>query len=159
MTAHWIVPWRAARRAVPASWAPGSGLSTIDQFFSDLWGGDLRTLQHVSVFSPKVDIEERDDELRLAAELPGLEDKDFEVTIDGDLLTIKGKKELERDVSREGVSMVERADGSFERNFRVAWDVDPESVRASFKNGVLEVVVPKPAAEQSQVRSIPITSS
>ncbi len=158
MTANWIVP-RRARRAVPASWAPGWGLPSIDEFFNELWGGDLRTPDRTSAFFPKVDIEGRDGELRLTVELPGLEDKDFEVTIDGDLLTIKGEKKLEREVSGKAVSVVERADGSFERGFRVAWDVDPESVKASFKNGVLEVVIPRPEAEQSQVRSIPVTSS
>lgn len=159
MTTHWIVPRRAVRRADPMPWAPGWGPSSIDEFFNEFWGGDRRSLDRTAAFSPKIDIEEGDGELRLAAELPGLEDQDFEVTIDGDLLTIKGEKKLEREVKRDGVSVIERSDGSFERGFRVGWNVDPDSVSASFKNGVLEVVIPRPEAEQSQTRHIPITSS
>jgi HSP20 family protein len=106
-----------------------------------------------------VDVEERDGELRLAAELPGLADEDFEVTVDGDLLTIKGEKKIEREAKREGISLVERVDGSFKRSFRLAWELDPEKVKASFKNGVLEVIIPRPEEEQPRVRSIPVTSS
>jgi len=101
-----------------------------------------------------VDVEETDDALRLTAELPGLDDKDFEVSIDADLLTLKGEKKIERDTERQGVSVVERSHGSFERSFRLAWEIDPDSVKASYKQGVLEVMVAKP--ERQEARTVPV---
>ena len=55
--------------------------------------------------------------------------------------------------------MIERSEGSFERSFRFAWDVDPETVKAAYKNGGLDVVIPKPEEDQPQVRTIPVTTS
>jgi HSP20 family protein len=128
----------------------------MDDLLGDLWGNDLRHPDYISGFSPKVDVEEKDDELRLVAELPGLEKKDFDVSVDGDLLTIKGEKKLERDADSKGASLIERSDGSFERSFRLAWEFDPDHIQASFKNGVLEVRIPKPEIEQPQARLIPV---
>jgi len=159
MTEFWMIPPRPVRRAVPAPWAPRWRLNTIDDLFNNLWGDGLRNPEQSSGFSPKVDIEEKDDELRIVAELPGLNDDNFEVSVDGDLLTIKGEKKLEREVDHKGVKLVERSDGSFERSFRVAWEVDPDHVKASFKNGVLEVLIPRPEVELPQTRTIPVVSA
>jgi HSP20 family protein len=106
-----------------------------------------------------VNVEETEGELRLSAELPGLEEEDFEVTTDGDLLTIKGEKKIESTSGDGGHKRIERSLGSFERNFRVAWEIDPETVKAVYKNGVLDLVIPKPEEEQPQVRTIPVTTS
>ena len=153
---NWIAPRNAVRRIVPTP----TGLFWNDRFFDDLWRGlETRSAARAVAFTPSVNVAETDDELRLTAELPGLEDKDFEVTIDGDLLTIKGEKKSEREVEDEGRSVIERSEGSFARSFRFAWDVDPETVKAAYKHGVLEVVVPKPEENQPQVRTIPVTTS
>ncbi len=157
---NWIVPRRVARRLVPTPTGPFWNTSSLDRFFDDVWHGfEPRSITRAAAFTPKVNVDESDDELRLAAELPGLEDTDFGVTIDGDLLTIKGEKKFEREVEEEGRSVIERSGGSFERSFRFGWDVDPETVKASYKNGVLEVVIPKPEEEPPQVRTIPVTTS
>jgi HSP20 family protein len=149
----WIAPRNAVRRIVPTP----TGSFWNDRFFDDLWRGlETRSVARAAAFTPSVNIAESDDELRLTAELPGLEDKDFEVTIDGDLLTIKGEKKSEREV--EDRSLIERSAGSFARSFRFAWNVDPESVKAVYKNGVLEVVVPKPEEDEPQARTIPVTT-
>jgi HSP20 family protein len=157
---NWIVPRLAVRRVVPAPIGPFCNISSLDRFFDDVWRGfETPQITRAAAFTPKVNVDESDDELRLAAELPGLEDTDFGVTIDGDLLTIKGEKKFERDVEGEDRSVIERSEGSFERSFRFGWDVDPETVEASYKNGVLEVVIPKPKEEPPQVRTIPVTTS
>ena len=132
----------------------------LDRFF-----GDLPLISRPTPaadphsFAPAVNVEETDDELRLSAELPGLEEGDFEVTTDGDLLTIRGEKKVECTSDENGRKRIERSRGSFVRSFRVAWQIDPESVKATYKNGVLDLVIPKPEEEQSQVRTIPVTAS
>ena len=157
MTTHWIVPRRAARLNAPAFLGP---LWNLDRFFGD------RTLIDRPAcatgnrsFAPPVNVEETEDELLLSAELPGLEQGDFEITTDGDLLTIKGEKKFESTSDDSGRKRIERSRGSFERNFRVAWEIDPETVKAVYKNGVLDLILPKPEEEQPQVRTIPVTAS
>jgi len=109
-----------------------------------------------SAFRPRIDASETDEELLLTAELPGLEDGDFEVTVDGDVITIKGEKKVAREEAAEGCACVERSSGEFSRSFRVPFDIDPDSVKGSYRNGVLTVTVPKPVESQPQVRTIPI---
>jgi len=157
MTAHWIVPRRAARLNAPT--LLGSLLS-LDRFFDDLPLLDRPAFQTGDLsFAPAVNVEETEDELRLSAELPGLEEEDFEVTTDGDLLTIKGEKKFESTSDDNGRKRIERSRGSFERSFRVAWEIDSETVKAVYKNGILDLVIPKPEEQQPQVRTIPVTTS
>lgn len=157
MTAHWIVPRRAARLNAPIFSGP---LWKLDRFFDALSLVDRPECATGNLsFAPAVNIEETDDELRLSAELPGLGEHDFEITTDGDLLTIKGEKKFGSTSDDNGRKRIERSCGSFERNFRVAWEIDPETVKAVYKNGVLDLVIPKPEEEQPQVRTIPITIS
>jgi len=157
MVTHRIVPRRAALLDTPTLFTP---MFNLDRFF-----GDLPLIARPTppteprTFAPAVNVEETDDELRLSAELPGLEEGDFEVTTDGDLLTIRGEKKVESTSEENGRKRIERSLGSFERCFRVAWEIDPESVKATYKHGVLDLVIPKPEEEQSQVRTIPVTAS
>jgi len=157
MTAHWIVPRRAARSNASTLLGP---LWNLDRFFDDCpIDGRPEFATRNRSFAPVVNVEELEDELRLSAELPGLEEEDFEVTTDGDLLTIKGEKKFESTSEDDRRKRIERSCGSFERSFRVAWEIDPESVKAVYKNGVLELIIPKPEEEQPQVRTIPVTTS
>ncbi len=157
MTARWIVPRRAARLNAPAFFGP---LWNLDRFFDDLPLIDRPACSAGNLsFAPAVNVEETEDELRFSAELPGLEEEDFEITTDGDLLTIKGEKKFESTSDDNGCKRIERSRGSFERSFRVAWEIDPETVKAVYRNGVLDLVLPKPEDEQPQVRTIPVTTS
>jgi HSP20 family protein len=157
MTANWIVPRRATRLSRPAFFGPQWNL---ERFFDDLPLIDRSECAAGNrSFSPVVNIEETEDELRVSAELPGLSEGDFEITTDGDLLTIKGEKKFESTSEDKGRKRTERSRGSFERNFRIAWEIDSETVKAVYKNGVLDLVIPKPEEEQPQVRTIPVTVS
>ncbi len=157
MIAHRIVPRRAVRLNAPTFFSP---MLNLDRFFGDLplIARPVSPTAEPS-FAPAVNVEETDAELRLSAELPGLEQGDFEVTTDGDLLTIRGEKKFESTSDENGHKRIERSRGTFERSFRVAWEIDSESVKAVYKNGVLELVIPKPEEEQSQVRTIPVVTS
>jgi HSP20 family protein len=157
MTARWIVPRRAARLNAPAFFGP---LWNLDRFFDDHPLIDRPACATGNLlFAPAVNVEETEDELRFSAELPGLEQEDFEITTDGDLLTIKGEKKFESTSDDSGRKRIERSRGSFERNFRVAWEIDPETVKAVYKNGVLDLVIPKPEEVKPQIRTVPVTTS
>ena len=132
----------------------------VHPFFGDFWRDfGLGPVAGGAAFRPRIDVSETDEELQLTAELPGLEDGDFEVTVDGDVITIKGEKKLAREETAEGCARVERSSGEFSRSFRVPFDIDQDSVKGTYRNGVLTVVVPKPVESQPQVRTVPIETA
>jgi HSP20 family protein len=102
---------------------------------------------------PNVEVSETDKEVKVVAELPGLEQKDVELSLNDGVLTIKGEKKGES----ESPVYSERWQGQFQRSLQVGPDVDPEKVNALFKNGVLTVTLPKRPEAQSQVKRIPIS--
>jgi HSP20 family protein len=138
----------------PFSW----DLSDFDRLFDAVsrsfagspWEGDAR-------FAPRVDIAESEEAFHVTAELPGLEEKDFDVSLENHVLTIKGEKRQEHEVSEKGYRHVETVSGRFERRFHVPADVDPDAVTASYRNGVLTVTLPK--AETARPRAIPVSSA
>ncbi len=138
-------------RATRPAWPAWHGL------FDELWR-DVGIAPSGS-FSPSIDVEETDDEIRLVAELPGLEEKDFDLTLEGDVLTLKGEKRVENEEKREGYHRVERSSGSFHRAFRLPFEVNGDNVKATYKNGVLTVAIAKPTEEQVKTRTIPVTAS
>ena len=160
MTSQHLVPRfsRVLSRPVFA----GIGSTAFDRLFSDIWG-PARPPELASAraqgFVPRVDIDESEQEIRLSAELPGLEEGDYEVLLDGEVLSIKGERTDAREEKSEGYSRVESTRGSFHRSFRLPFEVDPEVVKASYKNGILEVIVGKPEEAQPTVRNIPVTTS
>jgi HSP20 family protein len=109
------------------------------------------------IVEARMNVSETDKELRISAELPGVDEKDVEVTLDGDLLTIRGEKrfEQERGGEQENYHFVERSYGSFQRSVQLPYSVKPEDVRADFRSGVLTLTLPKSEREQRS-RRIPI---
>ena len=104
---------------------------------------------------PHVEVSETGDEVKVMAELPGLEQQDIEVTLHDGMLTLKGEKKSESN----GAVYSERWHGRFERSLQLGPDVDPDKVNAAFKNGVLTITVAKRPEAQRQVKRIPITTS
>jgi HSP20 family protein len=104
----------------------------------------------------RMNVSETENELRISAELPGVDEKDVEVTLEGDVLTIRGEKkfEEERGDKKENYHFVERSYGSFQRSVQLPYSVKAEDVSAEFRNGVLTLTLPK--SEQQQRRTIPI---
>jgi HSP20 family protein len=107
-----------------------------------------------ATWAPAVDIYETGESLNVEAELPGIEPKDIEVSVDEGVLTIKGERKLEKEVKEENFHRIERAYGMFQRSVRLPQDVDPESVKASYDDGVLKVTVPK--VEPKKPKSVPV---
>jgi HSP20 family protein len=108
-------------------------------------------------FVPRLDVVEREAEYLVTAELPGLEEKDFQLEVHGNTVTLSGEKRSEADAERRGWRWSERAYGSFRRAIQLPLDVAAEKASATFKNGVLEITLPK--AEHARVRHIPVTTA
>ncbi len=107
-------------------------------------------------FRPALDISENDSELSVRAELPGVDENDVEISLDRDVLTIRGEKREERRDDREHQRMIERSYGSFERTVRLPFEPDEAEVKAEFKNGVLTVTAKKPPELSKPSKRIPI---
>jgi HSP20 family protein len=105
-----------------------------------------------------MNVSETDKEIRITAELPGVDQNDVDVSLDDDVLTIRGEKKFEQKEEKENFHFVERSYGTFQRSVRLPFPVDPEQVNASFENGVLTVSLPK-TAQQERSRKIQIQSS
>ena len=101
---------------------------------------------------PRIEVSETEGEIRITAEMPGVAERDVEVTLDGDLLTIRGEKRLEREEERRDLHVTERAYGTFQRSLRLPFAADPEQVQARFEGGVLTTVLPKTQAQQRSRR-------
>lgn len=131
----------------------------VDRLFDEMWRGfDLPTTWRTdrSLLTPRIDVRETDDAVIVSAELPGLEEKDVEVTLSDDVLTIRGEKKSEREEKDGGYSYSERSFGTFERRIPIDASVMEDKVAATFKNGVLTVSLPKSPEAQKQVKRIPI---
>jgi HSP20 family protein len=94
-------------------------------------------------WAPPVDLYETADDLVLTLELPGVRDKDVTVSITGDLLTVKGERRFEHDVKEQQFLHVERAYGKFERLVQLPIPVQADKVKATYRDGLLEIKLPK----------------
>jgi HSP20 family protein len=94
-------------------------------------------------WSPSVDILENENELVVKAELPGMELKDINVTFENNILTIKGERRFEHETKKEDYHRVEREYGSFSRSFALPTFVDEAKIKADYKDGMLNIVLPK----------------
>ena len=101
---------------------------------------------------PNVDVRENDSQFKVCAELPGIDERDVEVTFADGVVTLKGEKRLEEDVALYS----ERWAGAFERQIVLGDSVDPDNVKAMFKNGVLTVILAKKPEARRQVKRIEI---
>jgi len=108
-------------------------------------------------WAPNVDIFENKDEIVLEAELPGMNREDFELTVENNVLTLRGERKFERKEEGENFHRVERSYGTFARSFTLPQTVSPEGVTAEYQNGVLRVVLKK--REEVKARRIEIAGA
>jgi len=130
----------------------------MNRMFDDVFRGfDVAPFRGMAPFEslgwPQLDIDETDKEVRITAELPGLEEKDVQLEVANGVLTISGEKKHESDDKERRVS--ERYYGRFERKIALE-DVEEDKAKGSFKNGVLTVTIPKAPNAKSNVKRIPI---
>lgn len=145
------MPRSVARQTPPAR-------RGVDSMLGEFWGHlDSAQMPREEAFAPPIDIRETAEFILFTAELPGLDDSDFEVLVEGDVLTIKGEKKAAKADDSQRIVRSESSCGVFTRSFQLPFEADPESVSGGFRNGVLTITVPRP--ESPQTRSIPISIS
>lgn len=125
----------------------GRGLSGLPAMARSGWGDAM---------APSIDLRETDKEFVVEAELPGLDEKDVDVTLSNGVLSIKGEKKSEREEKKDNYHLMERSYGSFHRSFQLGDAVDSDKVLATFDKGVLKVTLPKRAEAASAEKRIPI---
>jgi HSP20 family protein len=141
----------------------------IDRLFEDFggfWRSPFpRSFFNISPFgqgergwaaSPAVDMTETDKAYEIAAELPGMDEKNIEVKFADGVLTIKGEKQEEKEEKEKDYYLRERSFGSFQRAFQVPEGVDTDKIEASFKKGLLTVTLPKTAEAQKAAKKIEV---
>jgi len=130
------------------------GLNTeLDRLFENFFS-PAAIRSEWSTLSPAVDVEETSDAYVFRADLPGLSSKDVKVTVHNDTLTLRGERKREDKKSEGAAHRIERSYGSFERSFTLGLPVRADQVKASYKDGVLEVHVPK--ADEAKPRDIEV---
>jgi len=107
-------------------------------------------------WSPQLEVEERDNQLVVRLDLPGLNKEDVQISVADDVLTISGERKQEREEKREGFYHSERSYGNFQRSIPLPDGVNPDQVKANFRNGVLEVTMPAPQRQASNRRQIEV---
>ena len=108
---------------------------------------------------PKLDVCETDTEVEITAELPGVEEKDLDVTVAGNVLTLKGQKSSKHEKEEKDYKLVERSYGSFARTLPFAFDIDSKDVSAKFADGVLQITIKKPPEVQEKAQKIKISKA
>jgi HSP20 family protein len=117
-------------------------------------GGQL--VQSGRLWSPSVDVAETQNDIVLRAELPGMKQEDIDIELTGDTLTIRGERKFENEERRENFVRVERSYGRFQRSFTLGVPVQHDRVKATYRDGILEVHLPK--SEETKPRKVMVTS-
>jgi len=144
-----LVRWAPARELYPVQ-------SEINRLFNTLFDTATPVAGRVTRWTPALDIVENDGEYVVRADLPGMGDDDVNVEVRDGVLRITGERKSETEERKDGYTRIERSFGSFARSLTLPEGVDPESVKASFDKGVLEIHVPKPEAPKAH--AVEITS-
>ena len=162
-----LIPWSRQENKVPAQVSAAGAASDpvlslhreVNRLFEDFFRGfGVPALAGVGrgLLAPSVELAETDKEIRVTAELPGLDEKDVEVTVEEGVLTLRGEKKSEVEDKDRGYS--ERSYGRFERRIGLPNGIEQDKASATFKKGVLTVTVPKSASAAESVRRIAVNS-
>ncbi|ADN08293.1 Hsp20/alpha crystallin family protein [Sulfurimonas autotrophica] len=128
----------------------------INEFFNALETQNSEEPREVFDFIPAVNTRESDDAYYIELDLPGIKKEDVEISIDKNILTIKGKREVKREEKKDDYYRVESAYGTFARSFTLPEKVDTENIRASSEDGVVEITIPKLKVEKDTTKKIEI---
>src|SRR5579862_3039761 len=148
----------ASVMTVITRWDPFREFSTLqdrmNRLFRDSYGNEGREESlTTSSFAPAVDVYEDEHQVTLKIEVPGVEEKDIDVRIENNVLTVHGERKFEKEEKEENFRRVERQYGSFTRTFTLPTTVDTENVQAHYDKGVLKIALPKKAeAKPKQIK-------
>lgn len=116
-------------------------------------------LERRLTLTPRMDVAETEKGYELTADLPGMQDKEVDISVSNDVLTITGERSYERESDGRSVHLSERGFGTFKRSFSLPDDVDQDQIQASLKNGVLAVFLPKSEEVAPPSRQIKVKTS
>jgi len=166
-----LIPWGRTRSSAPSTMQQGEELSPfltlhreMNRLFDDVFNrfdtGIPSVFGRMPGWSggswPSIEVNATDKDVRVSAELPGMDEKDIEVLVDEDVLTIRGERKTETEDQDRRVS--ERYYGRFERSVALPFEVEEDKAEASFKNGVLTVTLPKSPKAQERAKRIAINA-
>ncbi len=134
-----LIRWEPFRR-LPVF--PGRLNSIFDNFFGGQGYGVDEPLSE-GLWNPSVDVYETTDNIVLKAEIPEVDEKDVDISVQANTLTLRGERKRDREVKEDSYYRKERSYGSFRRSFALPDSIDPEKIQASFSKGVLKVTLPK----------------
>jgi len=143
-------------------WDPFQNLSSLQEQVNRLLQSNFPARSDnsaLTTWAPAVDIYETENELVLKADLPAISEKDLDVRIENNMLTIRGERKFEQEVKEENYLRVERTYGSFSRSFSLPNTVNTEAIKAEYKNGVLTVQLPKRAESKPKQVKVNISTS
>jgi HSP20 family protein len=129
-------------------WDPFRNISGLQEQVNRLFESNLRGRTDESAlttWAPSVDIYETENELVMKADLPDVAEKDIDIHVENNMLTVRGERKFEQKVKEENYLRVERAYGAFSRSFSLPNTVNTDAIKAEYKNGVLTVLMPKRA--------------
>jgi len=150
-----LEPWQSFRSEMDRLFdrmSTGFGLPSFSRFFANEPAFPTLSL-------PAVDVSEDEKAYKIAAELPGLEEKDIDVTVTGDMLVLKGEKKQEKEEKNKNYYLSERSYGSFQRSFALPESIDQSKIAAEFSKGVLTITLPKTAEAQKQQKKIEVKAA
>ena len=154
MASRFLTPWSAAR----GSWLPDPVFQLqreIDRVFEDAFSGGSGSggrSQTSMMTAPRIDVREAEGELRVHADLPGVQPSDLDVRVEGDVLTIRGERKSESERNEHDFHVMERGHGRFQRSIQLPFTPDPDEVRAEVREGVLDIRIPKRAPQERSRR-------
>jgi HSP20 family protein len=150
-----LVPW--SRRD---EWDPFRSILDLQKEINNLFGNSLsHSLEKKDAFeggfwAPAVDIHDEKDKYLIKANLPGVKENEIDILVDDDTLTIKGERKYEKEQREKGCYRSERAYGTFQRSFVLPASIDANKINANYRNGVLEVSIPK--TEETKKKQVKI---
>ncbi|MBR3189162.1 MAG: Hsp20/alpha crystallin family protein [Chelatococcus sp.] len=155
-----LIPWARKDSAPEAKRGEDNPLATLqremNRVFENFWDRVGNLDWPWGSGEAKSDMVETDNAIEVSIELPGMEMKDIEVTVNDDMLTVKGEKRIERQEEKKGYYLSERSYGAIYRTIPLPPGVDGEKVQASFKNGVLTIRLPQTPEAQAKVKRIEV---
>jgi len=160
-----LIPWRRGRDSSLEVRQERDSYRSIqqemnrlfDEFFEEPFGlRSLRAFEGFEDFTPRLDVYETEKEINISAELPGMEEKDIDISLHNNVLTISGKKQSEEVEKGKSFYRRERSYGAFQRSIELPGEVDEEKIEATYDKGILKVTVPKPTEAVSVSRRIKI---
>lgn len=159
-----LIPWSRSRDVAAGRSGEHPLMSfqrEMDRLFEDMWRSfDVpfvgRGEPAATMISPRIELQDKEKEVIVRAELPGLQEKDVEITLTDNVLAIRGEKKVEKEEKEEGHTYSERSYGAFERRIPIDAEVLGEKVSAQLTDGVLTVTLPKNPQAKSQARHIPL---